>query len=142
MIASLSRTVTAPATPRSSSETGLPCLFRPMTTRPARSRRSFRLVVRARMAISSLETVMSKPVLRGKIGLGEPSASLSSLKPIWISRRLRSQTSTTRFQVMAAGSMSSRRRPRLASPSSDWRLSWYMRLSIAAATRLWAMLMA
>ncbi len=101
------------------------------------------LVAKARMAISSLETVMSTPVLRGKIGLGEPSRSLSSLKPTLIERSVRSHTSTTRFQVIVAGSMSIlRARPRRLSAASVCRLSWYMRVSSAAATRLCATVMA
>ncbi len=143
MSASLSSTVTAPATPSSSRVTGFPCRFSANTTRPTRSRMSLRLVARARIAINSLATVISTPVARGKMGLGEPSRSVASLKPTLIERRLRSHTSTTRFQVILSGSISSRRSmPRRLSASSDWRLSWYMRVSIAAATRLWATLMA
>ncbi len=59
MIASFINTVAAPATPRSSTLTAAPVVLVPITARPIRSRRSSRLVVNARMAISSDATVMS-----------------------------------------------------------------------------------
>ena len=134
--ASFIRTVTAPATPSCSTLTGSPFLLRPTIILPNRSRMSSNEVVNARIAMISEATLISKPVARGNTGLGEPSFSLSSLKPTRISRRARSHTSTTRRQVMVFGSMSRRFRPRLASCSSVWRLSWYRRVSSAAATRL------
>ena len=123
MIASRSNTVTAPAMPRASRFTGSPFLSRPTTALPTRSRISARLVVSAKMAINSLATVISNPVERGKTGLGEPSLSLSSLNPTLIWRSVRSQTSTTRFQVIVSGSISIRVTPRLSNASSDCRLS-------------------
>ena len=56
---SATATVTAPATPKSSSVTGMPDRLLPTTARPTRARRSFNPVVRARIAINSLATVMS-----------------------------------------------------------------------------------
>ena len=85
--------VMAPAAPRSSAVTGLPLLSVPMTIRPRRFRRSLRLVARARMAMTSLATVMSNPLWRGRPSVLLPRPTMTFL-------RARSLTSTTRFQVM------------------------------------------
>ncbi len=61
-MASFISTVIAPAALRSSAVTGSRLRFWPMTMRPKRSRMSRRLVVSARIAITSLATLMSKPV--------------------------------------------------------------------------------
>ena len=59
LMASFISTVMAPATPRSSAVTGLTALLVPITMRPMRSRMSARSVVRARIAMISLATVIS-----------------------------------------------------------------------------------
>ena len=59
MMASFISTVAAPATPRSSTVTASPALLVPITQRPMRSRRSSRLVVKARIAMISEATEMS-----------------------------------------------------------------------------------
>ena len=59
LIASLRRTVRAPATPRSSAVTGFPEQSEATTMSPSLLRMSSREVVRARMAMISLATVMS-----------------------------------------------------------------------------------
>ena len=62
-MASLMRTVKAPATPRSSAVTGSPWVLEAITILPSLSRMSARLVVRARIAMISLATVMSNLVI-------------------------------------------------------------------------------
>ena len=78
-------------------------------------------------------TEMSKPVLR----FG-PSIQLS-LRPVSMKRRAASLTSTTRRHVIVSGSMFSFGRPVLPNAS---RFSCLTRASIAAASRLFAMLTA
>ena len=94
------RTVIAPAAWRSSALIGSRFPFWPMTMRPKRARMSRRLVVSARIAITSLATVMSKPV-----SWGRPSPLLPN--PATMLRRSRSLMSMTRRQVMLYGSMPS-----------------------------------
>ena len=65
LIASTSRTVIAPATLRSSAVTGRPSVVWARTIRPSRARRSWRSVARARIAITSLATVITVSVSRG-----------------------------------------------------------------------------
>ena len=72
-----------------------------MTILPRRSRMSARSVVRARMAMISLATVMSKPVRRVLPFSSGP-------RPTSISRRKRSLVSITRRQVIESGSISRR----------------------------------
>ena len=69
--------------------------------RPRRARKSGRLVVKASTAITSLATVMSTAVSRVM------PRSVAAV-PVTMPRRKRSFTSSTRRQVMVAGSMSSR----------------------------------
>ena len=107
-MASFIRTVRAPATPRSSAVTASPARLVPMTIRPRRSRMSARPVVKARMAMISEATVMSKPVSRTMPFSSGPS-------PILTTRRKRSLMSRTRFQVRLAGSMSRRNMRRFSS---------------------------
>mmetsp|Transcript_3448 Transcript_3448/g.5023 ORF Transcript_3448/g.5023 Transcript_3448/m.5023 type:complete len:387 (+) Transcript_3448:543-1703(+) len=174
MSASFMSTVRAPPTPRSSAVTGAPARLMATTMRPSRSRMSRRLVVRARMAMISEATVMSKPVSRLR------PFSVGAC-PTVTPRTCRSQVSITRFQVMVVGSMSRRaNRPRSSSVSASgsvfsmpslasrasmglakaflpslpagtsrrksasslWVLSWNMRVSIAAASRLFAAVIA
>ncbi len=118
LMASRSSTAIAPAVLRASALTVCPWSSRPITIRPSRWRRSLRLVVRPRMAITSEATAMSKPDSRGWPFSRPP-------RPITIFRSARSLTSTTRGQVMVSGSMRSL-------------LPWVMELSTMAASRLWA----
>ena len=82
------RTVIAPATFRSSQVTGELSFLNATTTLDIRLRRSLKEVVRARMAIISLATVMSKPVSRSTPFSPPPRPILTFLKD-------RSLTSTT-----------------------------------------------
>mmetsp|Transcript_16838 Transcript_16838/g.63854 ORF Transcript_16838/g.63854 Transcript_16838/m.63854 type:complete len:426 (+) Transcript_16838:562-1839(+) len=102
LMASRISTASAPPQPRSSAVTGRPARERATTMLPRRSRMSRRLVARASTAITSDATVMSKPVSRGT-----PLTSLGPV-PTVMPRRWRSQVSTTRRQVMVAGSISRR----------------------------------
>mmetsp|Transcript_165 Transcript_165/g.340 ORF Transcript_165/g.340 Transcript_165/m.340 type:complete len:223 (+) Transcript_165:922-1590(+) len=101
MMASFISTVSAPPMPKSSAVTGSPALLDPTTMRPRRSRISAMEVVRARMAMISLATVMSNCVLRVWPFSREPS-------PTVIERRNRSLVSITRFHVSVLESMSKR----------------------------------
>lgn len=60
LIASFMRTANAPLTPRSSAVMGIPLLLEATTIFPSRSLISAILVVKARTAMISLATVMSK----------------------------------------------------------------------------------
>ena len=108
LMASRINTVVAPATPRSSAVTASPDLLMPITILPKRSRISFKLVVKARIAIISEATVISKPVSRVKPFSSGPS-------PMVIPRKNRSEVSITRRQVIVAGSISRRQSFRLSS---------------------------
>mmetsp|Transcript_14050 Transcript_14050/g.41869 ORF Transcript_14050/g.41869 Transcript_14050/m.41869 type:complete len:268 (-) Transcript_14050:1060-1863(-) len=116
--ASRMSTVTAPPTPRSSTETNAPAwgpsaLERPTTMRPRRFRRSSMSAASARTAMISEATAMSKPVSRVRpFSVGA--------RPTSTPRRKRSHVSRTRFQVMVPGSTSSRaKRTRSASERSS-----------------------
>ena len=63
-MASFMRTVSAPATPRSSAVTGWPPLLEATTILPSLARMSAREVVRANTAMISLATAMSNWVSR------------------------------------------------------------------------------
>ena len=98
LMASFMSTVIAPAALSCSAVMGSRFPFWPMTMRPKRVRMSRRPVVSARIAITSLATVMSKPV-----SWGRPSPLLPS--PATMLRRSRSLMSMTRRQVMLYGLM-------------------------------------
>ena len=100
LMASRSSTAMAPAVPSCSAVTAWPSWSRPITMRPRRWRKSFMLVVRPRIAMTSDATAMSKPVSRGRPFSRPP-------RPITTLRSARSLTSTTRGQVMDSGSMRS-----------------------------------
>ena len=87
--ASRSRTVMAPATPRSRTRKGFPSEVMPNRMFSMRRCRSSSLVARQRMAISSEAGVMSKPV---------SCTTPSPRSPVTTLRRERSLTSSTRFQ--------------------------------------------
>ncbi len=74
LMASFMSTVSAPATPRSSAVTGSPALEEATTILPSRSRMSARSVVRARMAMISLATVMSNLDRKMREAKGETRA--------------------------------------------------------------------
>ena len=99
-------TVAAPAACMSSAVIGAPCRSKATTMlADPRAQVLERLdvivpVTSARIAISSLATMMSKPVWRGKPFASPPW-------PIVMSRRKRSLTSITRRIWMRAGSISS-----------------------------------
>mmetsp|Transcript_2203 Transcript_2203/g.7246 ORF Transcript_2203/g.7246 Transcript_2203/m.7246 type:complete len:273 (-) Transcript_2203:486-1304(-) len=113
LTASFMSTVRAPPMPTSSASTGCRVLLVATTMRPRRSRMSLRLVARASTAMISEATAMSYPVSRVMPFSAGPW-------PTVILRRKRSFTSTTRFQEMAAGSMSRRAK---AACSASVRLS-------------------
>ena len=100
LIASRSRTVIAPATPRSSAVTGLPSVVVARTIRPSRARRSNRSVARARTAMTSEPTVMTNSVSRGTPSSRPP-------RPMTTWRSARSLMSTTRGQRIPCGSIPS-----------------------------------
>mmetsp|Transcript_430 Transcript_430/g.817 ORF Transcript_430/g.817 Transcript_430/m.817 type:complete len:219 (-) Transcript_430:616-1272(-) len=105
IIASFISTSMAPPTPRSSAVTGIDgrpllSLLMPITMRPNLSRMSSKEVVRARIAITSEATEISKPVARGLFSLF-PTPTVTP-------RTYLSQTSSTRCQVIVSGSMSNR----------------------------------
>ena len=118
LIASRSRTVIAPATPRSSAVTGFPSVVVARTIRPSRARRSYRSVARARTAMTSEPTVMTNSVSRGMPSSRPP-------RPMTTWRSARSLMSTTRGQRIPCGSM----------PSG---FLWWRLLSRNAPARLWA----
>jgi hypothetical protein len=98
MMASLSRTVIAPATFKSSAVMGVGIFLPPikllrrlvpMMMRPIRSRRSARSLHMASAAMISEATVMSKPASRG-------TPSLTVPRPVMMLRSAASLTSTTR----------------------------------------------
>ena len=105
--ASRIRTASAPAAPMSSAVTGSPSPVAPTTMAPMRRRMSARSVVRARIAMISLATVMSNPVVRVNPNSSGPC-------PTVISRSTRSLVSITRRHVMVSGSIP-RRTKRLRS---------------------------
>mmetsp|Transcript_15187 Transcript_15187/g.37831 ORF Transcript_15187/g.37831 Transcript_15187/m.37831 type:complete len:484 (-) Transcript_15187:508-1959(-) len=111
-IVSFISTVSAPPTPRSSAVTGSPALELPMTMRPRRSRMSARSLDSASTAMISDDTVMSNPVARVWSRSSAPC-------PVVMPRRKRSLVSTTRRQVMDAGSMSRRAKRRTSSGVSS-----------------------
>ncbi|KAF4508274.1 hypothetical protein G6O67_004679 [Ophiocordyceps sinensis] len=99
LMASFISAVSAPPAPRSSQVTGFPLRDVATTIRPRRSLMSARLVLRARIAMHSLATEMSKPVSRlWPFSVG----AVPTVTP----RRWRSLTSRTRLHVMVSGSMS------------------------------------
>mmetsp|Transcript_14112 Transcript_14112/g.40620 ORF Transcript_14112/g.40620 Transcript_14112/m.40620 type:complete len:237 (+) Transcript_14112:707-1417(+) len=112
MIASFIKTVKAPPHPRSSAVIGTPFFEYPTTIAPSFSRKSFKSLANANTAITSLATVMSKPVFRSCCTrspslVADLTVSLGPW-PIVTFRKWRSQVSNTRCQVMESGSRSSR----------------------------------
>ena len=97
-IASFRSTVIAPATWRSSAVTGFPSYVEPITILPSLCLRSFRLVVNARMAITSEATVISYPVSLGLPFISPPRPIIMFLKAL-------SLTSTTLLSVIENGSI-------------------------------------
>ena len=81
LIASFRRTARAPLTPKSSAVTASPLRLLPMTILPSRSFMSLRLVVRAKMAISSLPTEISNCVCGGQKEHTPSTPFPSSLSP-------------------------------------------------------------
>mmetsp|Transcript_44470 Transcript_44470/g.110704 ORF Transcript_44470/g.110704 Transcript_44470/m.110704 type:complete len:250 (-) Transcript_44470:235-984(-) len=98
--ASFISTVMAPPTPKSSAVIASPFLLDATTALPSLSRRSGRSWARARMAMASDATAMSKPVSRGAFSF--------SPFPMVIPLSALSLTSTTRRVMMVSGSMSRR----------------------------------
>ena len=117
LIASLSRTVIAPAMSRSSAVTGAPSTLVATVIAPRRCRRSSRSRAIARSAMTSEAAVMSNPLSCGN--------GASSPTPTVIRRRTRSSMSRHRRQAIVAGSI-----PR-SFPCRRW-------ASIAEASRLLA----
>ena len=131
MMASFIRTVMAPAQPRSSAVIASPDLLAATTILPKRSRMSARSVVSAKIAMTSLATVISKPVSRVNPISAGPC-------PIVILRSMRSLMSTTRFQFRALGFISRRTKRLISSPVRSLGSlllipSFSIRLSIEAA---------
>ena len=102
--------------------TGSPVLLWPTTMRPSRALRSLRSVARPMIAITSLAAVMSNPVSRDTPFFSPP-------RPTWMCRSARSFMSTTRRQEIRSGS-------RL------WGLSNSRLVSVNAASRLLAAVIA
>mmetsp|Transcript_5398 Transcript_5398/g.7954 ORF Transcript_5398/g.7954 Transcript_5398/m.7954 type:complete len:202 (-) Transcript_5398:810-1415(-) len=115
MIASFISTAMAPLTPKSSAVMESPDLEYATTMFPNFSRISRRLVDIANTVITSLATLMSKPLMRlccvlGVSPLTVPRGCIVSLgpSPTRTRRKCLSHTSRTLFHVIELGSMSNR----------------------------------
>ena len=114
-------TVIAPAAKMSSAVIGLPMVVLPITMRPSLARMSFKDVDSASTVMTSEAAVMSNPVERMT-----PSSRVP--RPTITLRSTRSLTSSTRRHVTLS-----------RSTSVSW---WWIWLSIMAASRLCAAVMA
>src|SRR6266478_6647712 len=110
--------VMAPVTPSASAVTGLPSAVRATSMRPSRCLRSIRSSARQRAAMISDAEVIRNPPSRGTPSIRPPSPTMTL-------RSARSFTSRIRFHATWRTSM----------PSG---LPWCTWLSSAAASRLWA----